>query len=101
MRRQRHDWLLLNQISYHLLTVLLYVLSARDMYPEVFAVGGFDNDLVEVGVLDDSVEPAVKDGLVGMGFAIAPFDVGSLGNLDVGSFAYCMLRGIDTTYLDV
>lgn len=60
-----------------------------------------DDGFVEVGVLDDSVEPAVKDGLVGMGFAIAPFDVGNLGNLDVGSFSYCMLRGIDTTNFDV
>lgn len=41
------------------------------MYPEVLAVGGFDDDLVEVGVLDDPVEPAVEDGLVGMGFALS------------------------------
>lgn len=71
------------------------------MYPEVFAVGGLHDGLVEVGVLDDSVEPAVKDGLVGMGFTIAPFDVGNLGNLDVGSFAYCMLRGVCATDIDV
>lgn len=34
------------------MSVLALVLSARDMYPEVFAVGGFDDGLVEVGVLD-------------------------------------------------
>lgn len=56
------------------------------MYPEVFAVGGFDDGLIEVGVLDDPVEPAVEDCLVGMGFAIAPFGVRSLGYLDVGGF---------------
>lgn len=54
------------------------------MYPEVFAVGGFDDGLVEVGVLDDSVEPAVEDVFVGMGLAIAPLGVRCLGNLDVG-----------------
>lgn len=89
------------KIANYLLAVLALVLSARDVYPEVFAVGGFDDGLVEVGVQDDQVKPTVEDGLVGMGFAIAPFDVGSLGNLDIGSFAYCMLRGIDTTNLDV
>lgn len=72
------------KIANHLLAVLLDVLSARDMYPEVFAVGGFDDGLVEVGVLDDPVEPTVEDVFVGMGFAISPFGIGSLGYLDVG-----------------
>lgn len=75
--------LLLNQISYHLLAVLFDVLSARDMYHEVFAVGGFDDGLVEVGVLDDPVAPAIEDVFIGMGFAISPFGIGSLGYLDV------------------
>lgn len=49
------------------------------MYQEVFAVGGFDDGLIEIGVLDDPVEPAVEDGLVGMGFAIAPLVKRSIG----------------------
>lgn len=56
------------EITYHLLAVLLDILPTRYMYPEVFAVRGFDDGLVEVGVLDDPVEPAVEDVFVGMGF---------------------------------
>lgn len=59
-------------------------LATRDVNPEVFAVGGFDDGLAEVGVDDDPVEPAVEDSLVGMGFAIAPLGIGSLGYLDAG-----------------
>lgn len=87
--------------SQNQLAVLLDVLATAYMYPEVFAVGGFDDGLVEVGVLDDPVEPAVEDGLVGMGFAIAPLGVGCLGNLEVGSFTKGVLRGIDSSYFDV
>lgn len=54
------------------------------MYQEVFAVGGLDDCLVEIGVLDDPVEPSVEDVFIGMGFAIAPFGIGSLWYLDVG-----------------
>ena len=79
----------------------LDVFSARNMYPEVFSVGGLDDGLVEVGVLDDPVEPAVEDGLVGMGFAIAPLGVRCLGNLDVGCFAKGVLRSIDSSDFDV
>lgn len=83
------------------MTVLLDVLSARNMNPEVFAVGGFDDGLVEVGVLDDPVEPAVEDVFVGVGFAIAPLGVRCLGNLDVSCFSEGVLRGIDSSYFDV
>lgn len=71
------------------------------MYPEVFAVGGFDDGLVEVGVLDDPVEPAVEYLLVGMGKAIAPLGVRGLGNLDIGCFAKGVLTGIDSSDFDV
>ena len=53
------------------MSVLGFILSTRDMNPEVFAVGGRDDSLVEVGVGDDPVEPAVEDSFVGMGFTIA------------------------------
>ena len=83
------------------MAIFLDVLSTRDMYPEVFAVGGFDDGLVEVGVLDDTVEPAVEDVFVGVGFAIAPLGVRSLGNLDVGCFTKGVLKGIDSSDFDV
>lgn len=51
------------------------------MNPEVATIGGFDDVLIEVGVCDDPIEPAVEDSLVGVGFIIAPFGVRSLGNL--------------------
>ena len=46
---------------YHLLAVLLDVLSARDVYPEVFAVGGLDDGLIEVGVIFKKVEPLLAN----------------------------------------
>ena len=81
--------------------ILLDVLSATDMYPVVFAVGGLDDGLVEVGVLDYPVEPAVQNLFVGMGQSIVPLGVRCLGNLNVGRFAKDMLGGIDATDLDV
>lgn len=89
--------LFLNQIPDYLMPILLDVLPARDVYPKVFAVGGLDDGLVEVGVLDDPVEPAVQNLLVGMGDTIFPLRVRCLRNLDVGSFAKGVLGGIDAT----
>ena len=89
------------KIPDHLLPVFALVLSAAHMYPKVLAVGGFDDGLVEVGVLDDPVEPAVEDVFVGMGLAIAPFGVRCLGDLDVGCFTKGVLRGIDSSDFDV
>ena len=51
----------------NLMAVLLDVLSAAHMYPEVLAIAGLDNGLIEVSVGDDPVKPAVKYHLVGMG----------------------------------
>ena len=56
------------------------------MNPEVFAVRGFDDGLVEICVGDDPIEPAVENLLVGMGFAIAPFGVLGDRDVEVGSF---------------
>lgn len=77
------------------------VLPATDMNPEVFAVGGLDDGLVEVCVLDYPVEPAVQNLLVGVSQSIAPLGVSGLGNLDVGCLSQCMLARIHTTDLDV
>ena len=45
------------------------------MNPVVLAVGGFDDGLVEVGVWDEPVEPAVEDVHVGMGKVVVPVGV--------------------------
>lgn len=89
------------KISYRLLKVLLDVLSTRDVNPEVATIGGLDDGLIEVGVCDDPIEPAVEDFLVGVGFSIALFGVRSLGNLDVGCFTKGMLTCIHASDLYV
>ncbi len=49
---------LLLQIPYHLMPVLLAVLAAGDVEPEVFFVCGLQDELVEVAVGFNPVEPA-------------------------------------------
>ena len=39
------------EITDYLVSVGATVSSTRDMYPEVFAVGGFEDELVEVNVV--------------------------------------------------
>lgn len=41
------------------MTVLLAVLSTANVNPEVFAVSGFEDELVEVGIPFEPVEPAI------------------------------------------
>lgn len=43
------------------MSVLRLVLSAAHMNPEVFVVGGFDDGLVEVGVIFKKVEPLLSN----------------------------------------
>lgn len=83
------------------MAILALVLTTRDMNPEIKVIAGFDDGLIEVGVLDDPFEPAVEDVLVGMGFANVPLGVRCLGNLDVGNFTEGVLRGIDSSDFDV
>lgn len=77
------------------------VLAAGDMNPEVFAVGGFNDGLVEVCVGDEPVEPAVEDVHVGVGEVVVPVGVAGLGDEDVGCFTEGVLGGIDATDFDV
>lgn len=79
------------------MAVLLGILSTADMYPEVTTITGLHDELIKVGVMLEEVEPAVEDGLVGMGFTIALFGVRCLGYLDVGSFTKGVLRGSRTS----
>lgn len=83
------------------MTVLFLVLATRDVNPEVLAVGGLDEGLVEVRVGDQELKPAVEDVLIRVGFVVAPLCVSGLGDLDVGSFTECVPTGVCTTDLDV
>ena len=89
------SWQNSNSFGYaqDLASVLFEVLPTRDMNSEILSVWGLDDGLVEVGVLNDPVEPAVQDLLVGVGLSIFPLGVRGLGNLDVGSFTKCVLGG--------
>ena len=48
------------------------VLAAGDVNPEVFAVGGFENELIEVGVVLQIVEPLAGGLKVGMTLVVIP-----------------------------
>ena len=74
---------------------------AAHVEPIVFAIGGFEDELVEVGVALEPVEPAVGGLEVGVATVVAPGGVGGEGQADVGSFAEGVLGGIGATNLDV
>ena len=63
------------------------VLTAGDVDPEVLIVGGFEDELVEVGVGFEPVEPATGGLHIGMALVVVPSGVGGEGQLDVGSLA--------------
>ena len=63
------------------------VLTAGDVDPEILPVGGLEDELVEVGVGFEPVEPLMGGLEVGMALVVVPGGVGGEGQLDVGSFA--------------
>lgn len=77
------------------------VLTAGDVEPEVLAVGGFEDELVEVGVVLQKVEPAAGNGHVGMRPVVCPIGVGGSGEVDVGSLSQGVLGGIGTSHPEV
>lgn len=83
------------------MAVLGRVLAAGDVEPVVEAVGGFEDELVEVGVLPEEGDPAVGGFEVGVGTVVFPAGVGGLGKTDVGGFSEGVLAGIDASYTDV
>lgn len=95
------EFLLLLEITDDLMAVLLDVLSARNMDPVVTTIGGFHDQLVKVGVVLQEVEPSFGKFLVGVGLVVIPIGIGGLGDVDVDSFAQSVLRGINTSYLDI
>lgn len=92
--------LLLLKIADHLVAVLALVGTAGDVEP-VFAMGVLEDELVEVGMVLQEIEPAVGNVHVGMREVVSPVGVGGAGQTDVGGFAQGVLRGIDTSHLDV
>ena len=72
------------------MAVLALVLAAGDVEP-VFAMGMLEDELVEVGVVLQEVEPAVGNGHVGMCFAITLFGVLGDRKADVAGFSQGVL----------
>ena len=83
------------------MAVLVAVLPTRDVNPVVFAVGGFEDELVEVGVGFEEVEPAAGGLQVGVATVIVPGGVRGEGETEVGSFAQGVLGGVGSANTDV
>lgn len=62
------------------------VLSARDMDPIVSTIGGLHNQLIEVGVMLQEVEPLLGELHVGVVLVVVPIRVGVKRYMDVSSF---------------
>ena len=77
------------------------VLSAGDVEPVVLAVGGFEDELVEVGVVLDKVHPAFCLVEVGVPLVILPVGVGRKRQFQISGFAKGVLRGVGSAYLHV
>ena len=73
------------------MAVELRVTTARDVNPEVEVVGGFEDELVVVGVVLEEVEPLASLVHVGVTFAVVEL-VGSERQTDVGCFSELVLR---------
>ena len=77
------------------------VLAAGDVNPEVFAVGGLENQLIEVGVVLQIVEPLAGGLQVGMTLVVIPGGIAGEGQADVCGFAKGVLGGVGSTDTDV
>ena len=69
------------------MTVGASVSTTGDVNPEVFAISGFEDELVEVGIPFEPVEPATSGLHIGMALVIIPGGVGGEWQTDVGSLA--------------
>ena len=79
-----------------LMAVLALVGSAGDVDPE-FAMGMLEDELVEVGVVLQEIEPAVGNGHVGMREVVAPIDIRGSGQAYVAGFAGHVLAVLHST----
>lgn len=68
------------------MAVLFLVLSTRDVNPEVLAVGGPDDGLIEVRMGGQELKPTIEDVLVCVGFVVCPISVRGLRDVDVRCF---------------
>ena len=96
-RRRR----LLLQVTDDLVAVLLAVLPARDMYPEIFAIGSFEDELVKVSVMLKEIKPLAGGFKVSMTLVVIPSGIACKRETDVCSLAQGVLGGIGSTNLDV
>ena len=81
------------------MSVFLAVLAAGDVDPVVEAVGGLQDELVEVGMVLEVGEPTVGNLHIGVVLAVSPRGVVGFGQGNVGGFAQGVLAGIDASYL--
>ena len=77
------------------------VLAAGDVNPEVLAVGSLKDELVEVGIALQPVEPLTSGLKVSVPLIIIPCGIAGEGQADVSSFAQGVLGGVGSTYTDV
>ena len=83
------------------MSVFPSVFAARYMNPVVLAILRFQDELVEVSMLLEVVEPPAGDVHVGVLAIVVPRGVGSLGQADVGRFAQGVLTGVYSAHLHV
>ena len=89
------------QVTNDLVAVGPAVLAAGDVNPEVFAVGGLENELVEIGVVLQIVEPLAGGFQVGMAFVDVPGGIAGEGQAEVSGLAKGVLGGVGSTDTDV
>ena len=75
--RDEGTWIqaLLLHVPDYLMTIHSAVLSATNMNPIIFAIGGFEDELVEVGVVLDEIHPAFCFIEVGMPTVVLPIGI--------------------------
>ena len=83
------------------MAVGLAVLAAGDVNPEVLAVGGLKDELVEVGIALQPVKPLAGGFKVSMTLVIIPSCLASERETDISGLSESMLGGIGTTNLHV
>ena len=81
--------------------VLLAVFPARDMNPKIFAIAGFQYQLIEICVSLNEIEPASGFLQVRVTLVVIPGGIAGEGQTDVGSLSESVLRSIGATNLDV
>ena len=77
------------------------VLPARNVNPIILAVGGLEDELVEIGVMLQPVEPLAGSLKVGMTLVVVPGCIAGEWQTDVGSFTQGVLGGIGSTNLHI